>query len=271
MPNYAAGELTSPIVEMKQYSALTQLLPYLDQVALFAATNFQVAVDDWYLFPTGPGQRGSAANATVINVALSTFACPSDPGSSNPGSTRGTNYRVNMGTDRWSFTTSPSAGPMGSYFHQGAASTTDGLSNTVAFCEKLRGNGGKTIVDARTDMIVGGLGWPSTADESLAYCSTHLNRDSPFYATSGLTWFVGTLSQTCYNHVIVPNGTTPDCILALSNPVNGLIGARSNHPMGVQAAFADGSGRFINDSIRREVWKAVGTCAAGETFSQGDF
>jgi len=257
---------------MKQYSAYAQLLPFLEQGVLFGAANFMVAAQDLYLFDGGNGKRGIEANATVMASRLGFMVCPSDTGWGNPGWTAGTNYRVNLGTDRWSFTgSSPTGGPLGSYFNQGSGATTDGLSNTVAFCEKLRGRVGATQVDARTDMLVGGLGAPATADESLANCRANLNAASPFYSTGGLTWFIGTLSQTCYNHIITPNGTTPDCILPLSNPVNGLIGARSNHPGGVFASMADGSVRFVSGSIRPGIWRAIGTRGSGEVLSHGDF
>jgi prepilin-type N-terminal cleavage/methylation domain-containing protein len=41
--------------------------------------------------------------------------------------------------------------------------------------------------------------------------------------------------------------------------------ARSLHAGGVNASMVDGSGRFVNDSVDRAVWKAVGTIAFDET------
>ena len=40
--------------------------------------------------------------------------------------------------------------------------------------------------------------------------------------------------------------------------------ARSYHSGGVNAAFGDGSVRFVRDSISAPVWKAMGTKAGGE-------
>ena len=119
-------------------------------------------------------------------------------------------------------------------------------------------------------MISGGLGLPHPIDEALEACRSGVRSTSPYRTETGVAWFVGTLSQTCYNHVIEPNSTTPDCVLGHSNPVNGLFGARSNHPGGVHAAMADGSVRFVSNSIRRPVWIAIGTCAGGEVINQGD-
>jgi len=35
--------------------------------------------------------------------------------------------------------------------------------------------------------------------------------------------------------------------------------ARSRHPLGVNVLMADGSGRFVSDSIAQQVWRALGT------------
>jgi prepilin-type N-terminal cleavage/methylation domain-containing protein/prepilin-type processing-associated H-X9-DG protein len=44
--------------------------------------------------------------------------------------------------------------------------------------------------------------------------------------------------------------------------------ARSRHSGGVNAAFADGSVRFIRDSINLATWRAMGTKAGGEVIAQ---
>jgi len=43
--------------------------------------------------------------------------------------------------------------------------------------------------------------------------------------------------------------------------------ARSHHPGGVQAAFADGAVQFISDSIDTSTWRAIGTISGEETLS----
>ena len=48
------------------------------------------------------------------------------------------------------------------------------------------------------------------------------------------------------------------------------LSARSYHPGGVNAAFADGSNRFIADNISPQTWNALGTRAGGEVVG-GDF
>jgi prepilin-type processing-associated H-X9-DG protein len=45
------------------------------------------------------------------------------------------------------------------------------------------------------------------------------------------------------------------------------VGARSKHTGGVNAALADGSVRFVTDSIDLATWRALGTRANGEAVS----
>lgn len=263
LPNTERIGPSPSIVDMKQYSAFTLLLPFLDQEPLFHSINFDVGIRDPYLFARL--DRGSEANATSMGTTIGLFLCPSDSVTGDAGWTGGTNYRVNLGSDRWNTLRAKSSnGPLMSYRAATAAATTDGLSNTVALSEKLRGRRDGTRFVARTDMMVGGLGLPSTPEESLVDCAGRRDVARGFYSCAGLTWFVGTLSQTCYNHAIEPNSTVPDCVLELSDPISGLVGARSNHPGGVNTVMADASVRFVTNSIRREVWTALGTRAGGE-------
>jgi prepilin-type processing-associated H-X9-DG protein len=48
---------------------------------------------------------------------------------------------------------------------------------------------------------------------------------------------------------------------------HGHLAARSYHPGGVNAAFADGSVHFVTSTIRPETWKALGTRGGGEVYS----
>jgi prepilin-type N-terminal cleavage/methylation domain-containing protein/prepilin-type processing-associated H-X9-DG protein len=101
---------------------------------------------------------------------------------------------------------------------------------------------------------------------------------SGMYGWQGLVWS-GTeylAMYDCYNHINVPNGLS----CAPGNPTGGaawlpgttsIITANSNHPGGVNVAFADGSVRFIKDNVSIQIWWALGTRNQGEVISQDSY
>ena len=268
MPSYVVPNSGSGILRLNHYSAFTQVLPHLEQGLLFDAINFSVGVDDPYIHG---GQFGSEANATAFATTLGVLLCPSDGGGGDPGWTGGTNLRINIGVDRWNGYPDNASGPIAPFANSPTAASTDGLSNTVAASEKLRGQAGASRGDPRRSMFLGGLGLPSSADESYEECRTRLDPSAKGYGAGGLCWAVGTLSQTTYNHVMTPNNAVPDCVLMPSNPICGLVAARSNHPGGVNSLMGDGSVRFVSNSIGRSVWRAIGSRSGGEVVSAGDY
>ena len=88
-----------------------------------------------------------------------------------------------------------------------------------------------------------------------------------------------------YHHNHTPNSTTPDeirsdwCITEPRAPCVGTFGswkpravlmtARSSHPGGVHVAFADGSVRFVSESISHGTWQAMGTPSRREILTEG--
>ncbi|MEW4571320.1 DUF1559 domain-containing protein [Tautonia sp. JC769] len=257
MPN--RDHIRDQIILLKQFSIYTQLVHHFGEPALYDAINFETGVDDFYFFDTDHSRERIAPNQTAISTQLNLLTCPSDS-VRHEYTSGGTNYRVNLGSDRWYYSVD---GPLMAMFqHTSIGNTHDGSSNTIAFSEKLRSiRDGR--LDPRTDMIKGGLGLPFTAEESRARCLEGPDAPLQYFDVAGLTWFVGTLSQTGYNHTLEPNSKIPDCI-RISNPINGLISARSNHPGGVHALMLDGSVRFVQDTVDRETWRALGTRNGGE-------
>ncbi len=258
MPNYVGGvEMQGTIATMKHFSALSQILPHLDQAPLYGATNFSVGLHD--VFAYGYDLPGLAANLTALGTGVGTFLCPSD----GAGVTAGTNYRVNLGAvDHYSPFVDPNQGPISAYRFCSLAEVRDGLSATALIGEKLRGDPGRTRVDPRRDLAVIASATP-TVDDYLADCRAQIGLRS-FYNASGSSWLIGAMAQTGYNTVIEPNSTTVDCLSAGVVPADGLLGARSNHPGGVRLLLADGSCRFVTNGIDQRAWRALGTKAGGE-------
>lgn len=266
VPNYSGSQFQTSIATIKQYSLYSQLLSFIEYSDLHNSINFSVGLQDMYLFGTENAfAAGATSNSTAWSYKLSILLCPADPEDAFSAPTGAVNYRANIGSERWPLLASdPNAGPFMGYRYVSSSEITDGLSNTVAFSEKLRGNPGRASLDPLTDMVVGGLGLPYSVDESVVNCHTQGGTPNGYRTTGGLSWIVGTLSQTCYNHTIGPNSRGPDCIVGLSNPVVGLIGARSNHGRGVNVGMVDGSVRYTAESIATNTWRAISTKSGGE-------
>ena len=88
----------------------------------------------------------------------------------------------------------------------------------------------------------------------------------------GFAWVNGEFRCGLYNHYLTPNSTTFDCMGVQSSGIiqerfspYGWRAARSNHPGGVNVLLADGSLRFVGDTVNANVWKDLATIAGGET------
>jgi prepilin-type processing-associated H-X9-DG protein len=131
-------------------------------------------------------------------------------------------------------------------FNYGARLTTDikdGASNTMAFGEYLRGLSHEYRHDHR------GNHWSDVPAYSQLY-----TRFAPNSSNQDLIF----PDSRCYNRpdLNLPcAGSTWDLTTAAS---------RSRHPGGVNVLMADGSVRFIVDSINLATWQALGTIQGGE-------
>jgi prepilin-type N-terminal cleavage/methylation domain-containing protein/prepilin-type processing-associated H-X9-DG protein len=96
-------------------------------------------------------------------------------------------------------------------------------------------------------------------------------------------WLVPAMGGSAFGAETAPNSMDPDRIIAcgtnlpqntempcttnLSSP-NTWAAARSRHPRGVNAAMADGSVRFVENTIKLEVWRAMCTRAGNDSLSE---
>jgi hypothetical protein len=94
------------------------------------------------------------------------------------------------------------------------------------------------------------------------------------------TWLANAMGSSNFTGKLTPNSETNDIIPmcysgilvgdrlhCTQNQADGNVfaAARSRHPGGVEAVFADASARFESDSIDATVWRALSTIAGGET------
>lgn len=250
-----------------EFSVQVRLLPWLDQRPLYQAINFDVGtcppkrfvpplnITDLHAF--------DAINLTARSTTVAVFLYPSDGGAYRQA---GVNYRMNMGVGNH---------PMRSWNHPDSgnglvaqtgpkitpAQVVDGLSQTAAFSERLRGSGRTTRVPER-DYWPMFWGTGATADDTVLACRIVARPGFEHrlgFLGSGDSWFWRGLDRTFYNHAQVPNGPVPDCLQLTPVPPVGMATARSDHPGIVPVAMADGSVRPIKDTIALPVWRALGT------------
>jgi prepilin-type N-terminal cleavage/methylation domain-containing protein len=129
-----------------QASPLGMLLPFMEQQAIFSATNYQIdnCLNGWIpIFP----RTYLDANATAFGTQISTLLCPSEVDQLAPSYFGSTNYKANFGTS-WN-KENVTDGPFFITSRTSAAGITDGLSQTAAFSERAFGI--DQVVTGRSD------------------------------------------------------------------------------------------------------------------------
>jgi prepilin-type N-terminal cleavage/methylation domain-containing protein/prepilin-type processing-associated H-X9-DG protein len=269
------------------WSASSRVTPFLEQGALFNAINYT-------------NQVSSATNATAVGVQIKTFICPSEANQQAYVSTSATtgvtttygisNYSWNVGT-WYSFggfaLQAPTNGAIGSNLSRPFSSFTDGLSNSLLASEV------KTYIPSYHDCGTVPNGAPTGAG---AYPDVPTVLASVFAAPtagckaataptgSGLPggghthWSNGNSFYDGFTTALPPNTKSPLGTVALDGdmssededdggPTYGAVTSRSYHPGGVNSLFADGSVKFIKNTINWQTWRALGTVGGGEVIS----
>jgi prepilin-type processing-associated H-X9-DG protein len=89
----------------------------------------------------------------------------------------------------------------------------------------------------------------------------------------GMTWVMGEMCCTSYNHVAPPNARTCAGTGFPGNMANMpmQVPPSSFHPGGANVLMGDGSVRFVKSSVSVQTWRALGTRAGGEVISADSF
>jgi prepilin-type N-terminal cleavage/methylation domain-containing protein/prepilin-type processing-associated H-X9-DG protein len=176
----------------------------------------------------------------------------------------------------------------------GIRDCTDGTSNTIAYAESLTGtntNDFTRLNNTNNNSVVGvtAATFAEVADASagnnyqklivpaLQTCMTAYKAGTSNQQLSnvnGNRWGWGAMSITLFNTVATPNYSFNVCrdSCAGCGPDDSIFSnAQSRHPGGVNVLMADGSSRFIKDSISPQTWMALGTRANGETISADSY
>jgi prepilin-type N-terminal cleavage/methylation domain-containing protein/prepilin-type processing-associated H-X9-DG protein len=325
--NYISSFGSFPIghgpVSYNDWGPLAYILPFMEQGPLFNSINFVFAGAN----PTGPHLPDPvfsigpkvALNFTVFSSKINSYNCPSDGrdaytlvcttnggwaytpthfnyvassgaiplddwGPGNASQCDGLFCRVDGGsTYPYSYNLGAPTG-----FVVQIADVTDGLSNTAAFSERVRGIGYNEMADDPT--------W--TPDPSTPSTNLYFIPDNPNHGTLadvaiqyqncltgpldtaaanggghqrhvGYCWWFGTYPGARYNHTMPPNNKL--CTNGDDNYRAEAYGPLSRHPGGVNVGFGDGSVKFIKQTIGPQTWWALGTRKAGEVISADQY
>ena len=262
------------------FSAAAMMLPYLEQSPVYNSCNFSWTV--WY-------GTGAALNATVWNVKVNSFLCPSD---SNAGRDFFNSYHASFGTgtDPWSSNTNGVFAPQNTSY--GLRDINDGSSSTIAYVEGLTGD--LVNLKLKWRKYISGLpgsGAPAgsnyDARASVAIlasvlaagdnCVAAVDSGSPGPGSNsnrGQRWQTGSPGLTMTNIIITPNSSRftlsacrMDCSAGCGTDFGHLFTPSSAHPGGVNVLFADGSVRFVKTSIAQATWMALGSRNGEEVVS----
>jgi prepilin-type N-terminal cleavage/methylation domain-containing protein/prepilin-type processing-associated H-X9-DG protein len=180
----------------------------------------------------------------------------------------------------------------------GFEGVTDGTANTGLFSEKLlgwpNGNQGGALTSSSPQgnrgiyVLAGnfpgpcnqGAAGPAQALLGVQACkAVPANTQSQNGWLSGFSWAISYewhWVNSGYSHYNTPNGLI--CINQSADPQPGVWGGgagavtpSSNHPAGVNVCFADGSVRFVKDTVGPATWWALGSRNGGEVVSSDQY
>lgn len=231
-------------------SWMPMLLPFMEQAPLYDQ-----------LKPYMVTRNSSAFPSNLMNTVIPMLTCPTDPNMGKQTTVHGEqdpppdkndgfcgNYLLCNGSEQVTEGTGGNSFRMnGMFYYQSKTrmgSVQDGTSNTVMSAEIL-------VVPENTTAHRDWRGRYYRADHLSSIFTTYL----PPNTTSA------DLCRTC--EAVEP----PWAPCTASTPTQALY-ARSLHPGGVQVGLADGSVRFVGETIDTQTWRALGTREGGETLGE---
>jgi prepilin-type N-terminal cleavage/methylation domain-containing protein/prepilin-type processing-associated H-X9-DG protein len=258
------------------------LLPYFEQGAKYAQFNMNYNVNsDAPINSNFPALTNANAAARSFDVPI--FLCPSDPSQAFTFTNAGRlNYYGSLGCSASYRGGTPLDGifaipfPPNGQIMKGVpiVQVQDGTSNTALFSEVMRGTYDSTISSATYDYttcMIGGTysGASLTDGRAVAQCN---GPSTTVIQYVGQQYYRNLPEDFVYTHTLpinwnkkTGNPTTQKyrCGNSAFNAVH--LAASSYHLGGVNLCLADGSVRFVSETIDFTTWQAAGSRIGGET------
>ncbi len=260
------GGVTGP----QNFSIKARILPFMEMMPVYNSINFAVSAA-WNNNSPQSTVDGQFMNATVRSVRIYSYICPSDVNeSSSPSDLHGpaSSYAENRGTGRYynNWNASGIAYYPGCDPHLNRTVTfdriTDGLSQTAAFSEFVKGKG--TMNQDGLHMVYAGdvaAFAYNQADGDRKTAESCQNSSTFRWDYKGEHWMVSDSGRGGgYFHIQRPNRK------ACAGPggFDSVIGASSYHPGGVNVLMMDGAVMFAKNGVSFEIWRGIGTIDMGE-------
>lgn len=226
---------TGPITNVAagyHFGWMTQILPYIEQKNVYNHFDRSVGVY-------------APNNQTVREVWISAYVCPSESGRGGAGSLAMNNYAA-----CYNDVEAPIAANSNGVF----------FLNSAIRSEDIPDGRGCTIFIGEKRTSINELGWASGTRATLRNANSPPNADQVL-TTARAAAAAGPAAAP----VLATDGAAA---AAGAAPVGGF---SSNHPVGANFAFGDGSVRFIKNSINPKVYRCLASRADGELISDDAF
>jgi prepilin-type processing-associated H-X9-DG protein len=182
----------------------------------------------------------------------------------------------------------PTTGLFGFQQVKTIATVTDGASNTIAYAESTVGStaarpksrliglvGVPLQLGANGAVQYNAFNNPAGVKAGIATCSQTWNTlaKTPDLQR-GDNWCQGAMCATMYNTIVPPNGESDEWAyrgFTGSGACSNISNSDSYHPGGVNALMADGSVKFMKDTVNQIAWWSLGTIAGGEVLSSDSY
>jgi prepilin-type N-terminal cleavage/methylation domain-containing protein/prepilin-type processing-associated H-X9-DG protein len=254
-----------------------RILPFLEQNNVFTSMDINTVY-------------GDILNRDAVGRVIGGFICPSEVQRHLLdhrlfGEIGGVNYGFCMGDwFVWGGVDPPqvlSRSAIGPNLSRRWADFTDGLSNTLLMSEVK--NWQVTIRDCGTlSQINDPQQIPLPSADPLAVCPEYQAGGCQVHRWGHTQWVEMGVQHNGFTTAWPPNRVTPggsglgepdvDMVSTRERrggPTFAAVTSRSYHPGGVQSLMADGSVRFVADTIEGTAWRALGTVGGGEVLPDG--